>query len=66
MIPFTIMAYSCHRYLEAPTACEQLFSNIRTKIYDEHFENSLEITSTTSIEPNIEELVSQKQCQISH
>jgi hypothetical protein len=52
--------------------CEQLFSRMkytknktRTKISDEHLENSLRI-ATTSIEPNIDSLVSQKQCQTSH
>lgn len=52
--------------------CEQLFSRMkytksknRSKISDEHLESSLRI-ATTSIEPDIEALVSEKQCQISH
>ncbi|XP_067123968.1 general transcription factor II-I repeat domain-containing protein 2-like [Centruroides vittatus] len=52
--------------------CEQLFSRmkhtkskIRTKISDEHLEGCLRI-ATTSIEPDIDALVSQQQCQMSH
>lgn len=52
--------------------CEQLFSRMkytksktRSKISDEHLENSLRI-ATTSMEPDIEALVCEKQCQISH
>ncbi|XP_023227897.1 general transcription factor II-I repeat domain-containing protein 2A-like [Centruroides sculpturatus] len=52
--------------------CEQLFSRmkhtkckIRTKISDEHLEGCLRI-ATTSIEPDIDALVAQQQCQISH
>lgn len=51
---------------------EQLLSRMKhtkskniTKISNEHLENSLRI-ATTSIEPDIEALVYQKQCQISH
>ena len=51
--------------------CEQLFSGvkhikskIRTKISEEHLENSLRIT-TISIKPDTDALVSQLQCQIS-
>ena len=49
--------------------CEQLFvrmkhinSKIRTKISDEHLENSLRIV-TTSIKPDIDALLSQIPCQ---
>lgn len=52
--------------------CEQLFSRMkhtknknRTRISDDHLENSLRI-ATTSIEPNIRALVSKKQSQVSH
>ena len=52
--------------------CEQLFSRmkhikskIRTKIGDEHLENSLSI-ATASITPDVDALVSQTQCQTSH
>ena len=52
--------------------CEQLFvrmkhinSKIRTKISDEHLENSLGIAST-SIKAGIDALISQLQCQTSH
>ncbi|XP_041419118.1 general transcription factor II-I repeat domain-containing protein 2-like [Xenopus laevis] len=52
--------------------CEQLFSRmkhtkskIRTKLSDEHLENSLRI-ATTSMEPDIDALVYQTQCQKSH
>ena len=52
--------------------CEQLFSRmkhikskIRTKISDEHLENSLRIAAT-SINSDIDALVSQIQCQTSH
>ena len=51
--------------------CEQLFSRMkftknknRTKITDVHLEDSLRL-STTSIEPNIDALVSLKQNQTS-
>ena len=39
--------------------------HIRTKISDEHLENSLRIENT-GIKPNILALVSKKQCQTSH
>lgn len=52
--------------------CEQLFSrmkhtksSIRSKISHDHLENSLRI-ATTSIKPDIDSLVSEKECQISH
>lgn len=40
-------------------------SKTRTKISDEHLENSLGI-ATTSIKPDTDALVSQKQCQVLH
>lgn len=40
-------------------------SKTRTKISGEHLENSLGI-ATTSIKPDTDALVSQKQCQVLH
>lgn len=52
--------------------CEQLFSQmknvkskIRTRLTDQHLEDTLRI-ATTGILPDIEALVKQKQCQVSH
>ncbi|XP_059048227.1 general transcription factor II-I repeat domain-containing protein 2B-like [Achroia grisella] len=52
--------------------CEQLFSRMKnvkskmwTRITDVHLENSLRI-ATSNIKPDIDKLVKNKQCQISH
>ena len=68
---FTIMPYSCHCYLAAPTFASNYFQEwntlrkIRTKISDEHLENSLR-SATTTINPDIDILISQIQYQTSH
>ena len=63
--------YLCHHYLATPAFVSNYFqewntlSKIRTKISDEHLENSLRVAAT-SIKPDIDALVSQIRCQKSH
>lgn len=52
--------------------CEQLFSRmknlkskLRNRIADTHLENSLQI-ATSDIKANVDKIVKEKQCQISH